>query len=351
METAATDNVNSPVFTTELAIDGMPVRVMMNLIPEAAKTLGWQPASAEPGTLSYIVPGRGESFGEEVVMQQTGDKINFTSKSINEYYWPENRNEANARRIKRTVAALQERRRKESTNLFAVNMEDYGALLPSSRHLVTPMLIYLNTLLLLLMVAAGASPIEPSAKSLLDWGGNARFYTADGDWWRLGTHMFLHGGVVHLAGNVFALLYVGMFLEPLIGKMRFAVAYILAGICGGLASLLMHPHSVGVGASGAIFGLYGVFLAILSTGHIQKAMRKTMLRSILFFVVFNLIYGLQGNTDNAAHVGGLLSGLAIGFVYYPGIAREDGKTRQVAISILVAAAVAALAYWTLGKMQ
>jgi len=344
------ENVTNPVFTTELLVEGMPLRAMMNILPEAARTLGWQPTAGAAGTLSYIVPGRGESYGEEVTVEHGGEKAIFTSMAINEYYWPENRNEANARRLKRTIVAIQERRRKESTNLFAVNMEDYGALLPTARHLVTPMLIYLNTLLLLLMVAAGASPIEPSVKSLLAWGGNARFYTADGEWWRLGTHMFLHGGVVHLAGNVFALLYVGMFLEPLVGKMRFAVAYILAGICGGLASLLVHPHSVGVGASGAIFGLYGVFLAILSTGHIQKAMRKTMLRSILFFVVFNLIYGLQGNTDNAAHVGGLLSGLALGFVYYPGIAKEHGIGRQAIISIILTVAVAAIAYAALARM-
>jgi len=351
VETGTRENVNSPIFTTEVAIDGMPTSLLMKLLPEAAKTLGWQQAAASAGTLSYIVPGRGESYGEEVTLELTGDNTIFTSKAINEYYWPENRNEVNARRLKRAIVAIQERRRKESTNLFAVNAEDYGAVLPSARHLVTPMLIYLNTLLLLLMVAAGVSPIEPSVKSLLAWGGNARFYTADGEWWRLGTHMFLHGGVVHLAGNVFALLYVGMFLEPLIGKMRFAVAYILAGICGGLASLLMHPHSVGVGASGAIFGLYGVFLAILSTGYIQnKAMRKTMLRSILFFVVFNLLYGLQGNTDNAAHVGGLLSGLAFGYVYYPGIAGEHGVTRQALVSIITTIAIGALAFAALARM-
>lgn len=343
--------MNESTYTTELTIEDIKPATIMAMLPEAASTLGWQPIDTQPGQMAYTVSGKGESYGEEVTVELSGSGVTFTSSAINEYYWPENRNEANARRLTRALAAIQERRRRESTNLFAARMEDYGALLPSPRHLVTPMLIYLNTLLLLLMVAAGASPIEPSVKSLLSWGGNARFYTADGEWWRLLTHMFLHGGVVHLAGNVFALLYVGMFLEPLIGKMRFAVAYVLAGICGGLASLYMHPHSVGVGASGAIFGLYGVFLAVLSTGHIQnRAMRKTMLRSILFFVVFNLLYGLQGNTDNAAHMGGLVSGMALGYVYYPGIAKEHGAIRQLLISVLVAAVVAAVAVLALGRM-
>ena len=343
--------MNDAFYTTELTVEGARPAAVMAMLPEAAKTLGWQLINALPERMAFTVPGKGESYGEDVTVELADGKVIFTSRAVNEYYWPENRNEANARRLIRAIAAIQERRRRESTNLFAARMEDYGALLPSPRHLVTPMLIYLNTLLLLLMVAAGASPIEPSVKSLLAWGGNARFYTADGDWWRLGTHMFLHGGVVHLAGNVFALLYVGMFLEPLIGKMRFAVAYVLAGICGGLASLYMHPHSVGVGASGAIFGLYGVFLAVLSTGHIHnKAMRKTMLRSILFFVVFNLLYGLQGNTDNAAHMGGLVSGMALGYVYYPGIAKEHGIVRQLLVSVLVAAVVAFVAFAVLGRM-
>jgi rhomboid protease GluP len=343
--------VNESFFTTEIDTGDTNPRQWMGIVPVAARNIGWQPIDAPQGQMNFLVPGKGESYGEEVHLELKGEAIIFTSQATNEYYWPENRNEANARRLTRAVAAIREKQRKESTNLFAVQMEDYGALLPSARHLVTPMLIYVNTLLLLLMVAAGASPIDPSVKSLLSWGGNARFYTAEGDWWRLLTHMFLHGGVVHLVGNVFALLYVGMFLEPLIGKLRYAVAYVLAGICGGLASLYMHPHGVGVGASGAIFGLYGVFLAILSTGHVQnKAMRQTMLRSILFFVVFNLLYGLQGNTDNAAHMGGLVSGLAIGYAYYPGLAREHSVTKQIIVSSLAIGLVGLLAFLAIGRM-
>lgn len=343
--------MNNSDYHSIIDTDDLPASAWLALVPQAARSLGWQQVAAAPGRLSYMVPGKGVSYGEEVEIEVENGQVRFASRATNEYYWPENRNEQNATRLARAVADLERRRQKESTNLFAANMEDYGALLPSPRHLITPMLIYLNTVLLLLMAIAGISPIEPTAGSLLAWGGNARFYTAQGDWWRLLTHMFLHGGVVHLAGNVFALLYVGMYLEPLIGKMRFAVAYVLAGILGGLASLYVHPHSVSVGASGAIFGLYGVFLAILSTGHIKKrAMRQTMLRSILFFVIFNLLYGLQGNTDNAAHVGGLLGGVAIGFAYYPGMVKGHGFYRQLAVSLVVAAVALAAAWAALGRM-
>jgi rhomboid protease GluP len=177
------------------------------------------------------------------------------------------------------------------------------------------------------------------------WGGNFRPAVAGGEWWRLITYMFLHGVAMHLLMNTFALLYIGMYLEPLMGRLRFASAYLLTGICAGLLSIVMHRFSVGVGASGAIFGMYGVFLSMLTTSHIQKTLRKTMLRSILFFVVLNLLYGLQGNTDNAAHIGGLLSGLAIGYAYYPGInKRANTKKQLVTTAVMVVASVLLIAF-------
>ncbi len=213
-------------------------------------------------------------------------------------------------------------------NLHPTNREKYGALIPSKSYLVTPLILYANVFVLVAMLIVGISPIHPDVQSLLKWGGNFKPAVVEGEWWRLVTYMFLHGGVMHLLGNSFALLYIGMFLEPLIGKLRYASAYLLTGVCAGLASIAIHPNSVGVGASGAIFGMYGVFLSLLTTKYIKKTMRKTMLRSILFFIVFNLMMGLQGNTDNAAHIGGLLSGFIIGYMYYLILGRHFKKSRN-----------------------
>ena len=209
-----------------------------------------------------------------------------------------------------------------------MHREKYGALLISKTYVVTPVLVYANVLVFVAMVLAGLSPLQPTAKSLFEWGGNLAPAVVAGQWWRLFSYMFLHGGALHLIMNMFALLYIGMFLEPLMGRVRITGAYLLTGIFAGLLSIGIHTNSVGVGASGAIFGMYGVFLSMLTTNHIQKTQRKTMMRSILFFVVYNLLAGLQGNTDNAAHIGGLLSGIAIGFAYYPGIAKKSSTKKQ-----------------------
>ncbi len=161
--------------------------------------------------------------------------------------------------------------------------------------------------------------------------------------------MFLHGGVLHLAGNVFALLYSGLYLEPMLGKLRYFAAYILSGIAAGVVSMVFHDNSVGVGASGAIFGLYGVFLALLTARHVKGTIRTTLLRSLLFFIVYNLLMGLQGNTDNAAHVGGLVSGILIGFAFLPGLREKATKRKQLAtigvIATVVLAAVAGMVFY------
>jgi rhomboid protease GluP len=117
--------------------------------------------------------------------------------------------------------------------------------------------------------------------------------------------------------NLYALLYIGVLLEPHLGKVKFLTAFLLTGIAASVNSFFWHPLTVSAGASGAIFGLYGVYLALLTTNHIERAARKTMLTSIGVFVAYNLLNGLKGGIDNAAHIGGLLSGLMIGYSFYP----------------------------------
>jgi rhomboid protease GluP len=114
---------------------------------------------------------------------------------------------------------------------------------------------------------------------------------------------------------MYALLYIGILLEPLLGTSRFTAAYLLTGLASSVTSLYWHDLTVSAGASGAIFGMYGVFLALLLTNIVEPSARKSLLASISLFVGYNLLNGLKGGIDNSAHIGGLISGFVIGSAF------------------------------------
>ena len=194
---------------------------------------------------------------------------------------------------------------------------------PAEGYVITPVLVNFNVLIFVLMALNGVGIVEPSSEGLLAWGANFKPMTLDGQWWRLLTNCFVHIGIFHLLMNMYALLFIGAQLEPLIGKTRFTAAYIVTGIGASLTSLWWHDFTISAGASGAIFGLYGLFLAMLTTNFIEPNARKALISSIGLFVGYNLLNGLKGGIDNAAHIGGLLSGLIIGYAFYPSLVQTD----------------------------
>jgi len=191
--------------------------------------------------------------------------------------------------------------------------------IPTEGYFITPILIDLNILVFVLMVITGVNAFLPDTDSLILWGANVRPLTTGGDWWRIITNCFLHIGVLHLLMNMYALVYIGVLLEPYLGKARFASAYLLTGIAASVSSLWWHDLTISAGASGAIFGMYGVFLAMLTTNLIDKSARRALLMSIGIFVFYNLANGMKEGIDNAAHIGGLVSGLIIGYGFYPSL--------------------------------
>lgn len=231
------------------------------------------------------------------------------------------------------------------------NVKDFFSLfIPTKDFLVTPILIDLNILMFIIMILSGVHFFEPTSESLIKWGANFKPLTLGGEWWRIITCCFVHIGIIHLFMNMYALLYIGVLLEPLVGKDRFAVAYLLTGVCSSIASLWWHDFNVSAGASGAIFGMYGVFLALLLTDIIDKAARQALLTSILFFVGYNLMYGLNGGVDNAAHIGGLVSGFIIGFAYLPSIKKPQEKKLNLGITGLLIAIVVFSSFSVLKKL-
>lgn len=190
--------------------------------------------------------------------------------------------------------------------------ESFDFLIPKEGFYITPILININILVFLIMVFSGFGFISFKGNDLLNWGANFRPYTIDGQWWRLLTSTFLHGGLMHLLANMYGLLFVGIFLEPILGKTKYLIIYLTTGILASIASLCWYDATVSVGASGAIFGLYGFFLALLLLKVFPPDFSKTFLISTSIFIGFNLLMGFTGGIDNAAHIGGLLSGFIIG---------------------------------------
>jgi len=181
---------------------------------------------------------------------------------------------------------------------------------------ITAVLIGINVLVFLIMVFAGLGMVSFDTADLYKWGANYGPAVKNGEWWRLITSMFLHDGLMHLLMNMFGLVLVAAFLKSLLGNFKMGIAYFICGLLASLASIWWYPAIISVGASGAIFGLYGVAIALLTTNKTGEGNKKGVLVSFAFFIGVNLLFGLLGNTDNAAHIGGLISGLTMGYILY-----------------------------------
>ncbi|MCC3154274.1 rhomboid family intramembrane serine protease [Hymenobacter sp. BT770] len=189
-----------------------------------------------------------------------------------------------------------------------------GLFIPSRRFLATPILLDLNLLVFGLMLLNGVSASSPSGHQLMRWGSNVSGLTLNGEPWRLLTCLFIHAGLSHLLLNMFSLWLLGLLVEDRVGPVRLVLVYLASGVGGGLASLWWHVYGINsVGASGAIFGLYGFLLTLLVSKRLvlDKSDRRAMLGLVIYLVLSNLLSGLTGNIDNAAHIGGLLTGLFV----------------------------------------
>lgn len=189
------------------------------------------------------------------------------------------------------------------------------SLLPSRHFWATPLLLALNGLVFLLMITVGGvSASSPTGHELVQWGSNVSSLTLPGQPWRLLTSLFVHAGTSHLLINMLSLWLLGLLVEPRIGPGRLLLGYLACGVGGALASLWYHSQGINsVGASGAIFGLYGVQLVLLLSRAVplNKSDRRAMLALVTYLVLSNLLSGLTGAIDNAAHLGGLLTGLLL----------------------------------------
>jgi membrane associated rhomboid family serine protease len=148
---------------------------------------------------------------------------------------------------------------------------------------------------------------------LLRLGAQFNPFTLDKEWYRIFTHMFMHGGILHIAMNMYGLYSVGLEIESFVGTKKFLWVYFLSGISSGLSSLYFGLFAISVGASGAIFGMFG-FALIINIFLSKKDGRpiRPILTNFLIFLGINLMIAKSVNADNAGHFGGLTAGLVLG---------------------------------------
>lgn len=228
---------------------------------------------------------------------------------------------------------------------------------------LTHLLFGANVAVFLAMIVAtvmnGGSPTSDFSFPLsAHFGANYGPLTLSGEWWRLFTYMFVHADIWHIAFNMWCLWDLGTLCESLYGKWTFGAIYVITGIAGGVASLASHPFVFSVGASGAIFGLCGALIASFYLGEfgVPRSAIQANLKSLLFFAGFNLLFGISAigdlfgiRVDNAAHIGGLVSGLIIGALIAVIAPMQDNPLRRVtaiaAVALLVAAAALGVSRW------
>ncbi len=197
---------------------------------------------------------------------------------------------------------------------------------------VTTALLAINIIAFILQQIPGLN--------VTNWGVNYGPATLNGEYWRLFTAGFLHGGIFHIGMNMWCLWSLGRLSERLFGKWQTFVIYMLTGAGGALLSIANNPRNAELGASGAVFGLVGAVIAGVKFGdlNISAGEKRAVLSSSITFAVLNFALGLGigsfARIDNMCHLGGLVTGLLVGL---PLGAFHRNKVLQLTILVATAA--------------
>jgi rhomboid protease GluP len=209
---------------------------------------------------------------------------------------------------------------------------------------VTLWLIAANIAVFVIMLGFGAGLWHGNNNVQLAWGANFGPATKDGEWWRLGSALFLHFGLFHLALNMISLWDGGRLVERMFGPARFVLIYIFSGLTGNLLSLIAQgDRAVSGGASGAIFGVYGALMVFLwrERSRLNASEFKWLFWGAVGFSIVTIVLGLQiTGIDNAAHIGGLIGGILAGAALMRPLdpAQHAGRGRWLAAGALITGA-------------
>ena len=218
-----------------------------------------------------------------------------------------------------------------------------GGFIPHARFCTVIILViniglYLATSLVS-MKSGNGSAMNIDVYTLVNFGAKYGPYIAGGQWWRLVTANFLHGGLLHIGMNMWVLFDLGAAVEEMYGAARMLVIYLVSGVLGFYVSTMWNPSVPSVGASAALFGLVGAMVAL---GMKHRSAIGSQIRSVYMrYVVYLLLFSLLPGIDMAAHIGGLIGGFGIGWVAgeprFTSVNRENAWKIAAGICILITA--------------
>ncbi|MCZ4224302.1 rhomboid family intramembrane serine protease [Pedobacter rhodius] len=347
----------SPKVEQFIPLADFPADKYLIIAKQAIENLGWNLSHvSETGIIAYT-PISFQSYSEEISIRIHGNFALVKSECVGIQMWFNDygKNSQNLEKFFHEFEYVQfhlkdiwEERLTEFHEFIATQDDSYFdkaplatkdkiknilyLFFPQKGYFLTPILIITNTIYWLftkvvsvfyyqyfyrqaLKTNSPESLITKMDDLILNFGVNNRNLVLDGQYWRLITHQFVHNSFVHLFFNMYSLVYIGLMIENKLGWKKFLFIYIFSGVCGGLTSLLFHENGVMMGASGAIMGLFGSFLALLVNKSFEKNAAKSLLISTSIVTAIILFNGFTTKrTDNAAHIGGIVSGFIFCYI-------------------------------------
>jgi rhomboid protease GluP len=224
----------------------------------------------------------------------------------------------------------------------------FGGLIPHA-HFTTVVIMLINTgLFIATVLRSGSADLD--VPTLVLFGAKYTPYIVHGQWWRLVTAGFLHGGILHILMNMWVLFDLGAQVEQAFGTARFLLVYLISNITGFLASMYLLPYTPSIGASAAIFGLIGAMIAmgVRDRSSYGSAVRSFYMRWAIYGLVLSLIPG----TDWAAHIGGLAGGFVVAMITgIPTISAAKERLWQVAAAAMVGVTGLAFSYMVMNLLS
>lgn len=200
-------------------------------------------------------------------------------------------------------------RKKNDEFLWILNF-----LTPKKGSYFLPIIINLNILYYIVLVFLEVNIFNPRTADLVLYGAVSGSKIAGGEVWRLITGMFMHGSLQHIVYNMFILSIASIFADDLFGEKKLSIIYFASGILSNIATLCFHYNYIGVGASGAIFGIIGALFATAWAYGFKE--NKGVIIITFGYLLINVLLGLFTNSDNVAHISGFLVGALLSWYFF-----------------------------------